>query len=273
MAKIDLTSFEWREVVFQGKNKEYGAYKMRSDSNHRHNVAILIVAVATIVGINIPRFTSIFKQKAEVEYKDPYKFMNIDDLKDDKKIEEKVIKPTPPPPDLIKTIKFVPPKIVENEDIRENEGIKPQSELNVSPVRISTVENLEGSLTGKTENPILSGSGSGTGDGDDNTIQTYIEQMPVYPGGEQELLNFIGINLRYPVIDQENNVQGRVVLRFVVTKTGTVDKVEVLQSLSRSADNEAVRVIKLLPKFIPGKQNGKNVSVWFTLPVTFKLQD
>jgi len=271
MAKIDLTSFEWREVVFQGKNKEYGAYKMRSESNHRHNVAILTIAVATIVGINIPRLTSIFKPKEKVEYTDPYRFMNIDDLKDEKKIEEKIIKPTPPPPDLIKTIKFVPPRIVENDDIAENEGIKPQSKLNDSPVRISSVENLQGSLTGRTE--ITELTNSGTGDGDDNTIQTYIEQMPLFPGGERELLTFIGKNLIYPVIDQENNVQGKVVLRFVVSKTGAVDKVEIIQSLSRTADNEAVRVVKMLPKFIPGKQNGKNVAVWFTLPVTFKLQD
>ena len=271
MAKIDLTSFEWRELVFHGKNKEYGAYKMRSESDHRHNVAVLIVAVVTIVGINIPRFASMFKPKVEVVYDDPYKFMSIDDLKDDKKEVEPIVAATPPPPDLIQTVQFVPPRIVENIDNPESEGVKPQSDLNASPARISTVTNTEGSLTGTVEKSDLTITGSG--DGEDNTPLISIEQMPLFPGGEQELIKYIGENLRYPVIDQENNVQGRVVLRFVVTKTGTVDKIEVLGSLSQSADNEAIRVVKSLPKFIPGRQNGKNVSVWFTLPVTFKLQE
>lgn len=271
MAKIDLTSFEWRELVFHGKNKEYGAYKMRSESDHRHNVAVLIVAVVTIVGINIPRFASMFKPKVDVIYDDPYKFMSIDDLKDDKKEEKQVIAATPPPPDLIRTIKFVPPRVVENIENSESETVKPQSELNASPVRISTTTNAEGSLFGKIEKSDLPASGSG--DGEDCVPQISIEQMPLFPGGENELLKYIGENLRYPVIDQENNVQGRVILRFVVTKTGAVDRIEVLRSLSHSADNEAIRVVKSLPKFIPGRQNGKNVSVWFTLPVTFKLQE
>ena len=270
MAKIDLTSFEWRELVFQGKNKEYGAYKMRSESDHRHNVAVLIVAVVTIVGINIPRFTSIFKSKVEIEYKDPYKFVNIDDLKDKNKVVDPV--KTTPPPDMAKTVRFVAPKVVEDIDAPNEGGIIAQSDLDASHGKISLFTNQEGSLTGTVEKPEIPGTGSGNAD-DDNTIQTYIEQMPLFPGGEQELLKYIGENLKYPIIDQENNVQGKVVLRFVVTKTGAVDKVEILSSLSHSADNEAIRVVRSLPKFVPGKQNGKNVAVWFTLPVTFKLQE
>ena len=271
MAKIDLTSYEWRELVFHGKNKEYGAYKMRSESDHRHNVAVLIVAVVTIVGINVPRFASMFKPKVEVEYKDAYEFITIDHSKDENKVVDPIIK-TPPPPDVIKTVRFVAPKVVDDVEVPEEGGIKPQSDLDASHGRISIVTNLEGSLTGKVERNEIPGTGTGSGDGDDNTIQTCIEQMPVFPGGEQELLNYIGKNLRYPVIDQENNVQGKVILRFVVTKTGLVDKVEILRSLSHSSDNEAIRVVKSLPRFIPGKQNGRTVSVWYTLPVTFKLE-
>ena len=270
MAKFDLTSVEWRELIFQGKNKEYGAYKMRSESEIRHSVAILIVAIGTIVGINFPRFASMFKPKVDVVYNDPYQFMNIDDLKDEKKEEEQIVAATPPPPDLIQTIRFLPPKIVENIENTESEGIKPQSELNASLARISNINNEEGSLTGKIEKPEI--QTSGTGDDDDNAVQITIEQMPAFPGGEQELLNYIGRNVRYPVIDMENNVQGKVILRFVVTKTGAVDKVEILRSLSQSSDNEAIRVVKSLPRFIPGKQNGRSVSVWYTLPVTFKLE-
>ena len=82
-------------------------------------------------------------------------------------------------------------------------------------------------------------------------------------------MKFIRDNLKYPVIAQENGIQGRVILRFVVSKTGTIDNVTVLRSLDPTCDKEAIRVVKSMPKWIPGKQNGNNVPVYFTLPVVF----
>lgn len=104
--------------------------------------------------------------------------------------------------------------------------------------------------------------------------QTYdvVEQMPQFPGGEKELLYFISKYLKYPVIAQENGIQGKVVCRFVITKYGVVNRVEVIRSLDPACDKEAIRVIKSLPSFIPGKQNGVNVNVWYTLPINFKLE-
>jgi len=100
-----------------------------------------------------------------------------------------------------------------------------------------------------------------------------MEQMPQYPGGESELLNFVGKNLRYPESSFKNKIQGKVIVRFVVTESGEVDKIQVVRSLQAECDKEAIRVIKLLPKFIPGKQNGKNTKVLYTLPITFKLEE
>ena len=99
-----------------------------------------------------------------------------------------------------------------------------------------------------------------------------VEKMPQYPGGEKELMNFIGRNIRYPIIAQENGIQGRVIVRFVVSSTGKVSDVQVLRSLDPSCDKEAVRVIKMLPEWIPGEQNGEKVAVYYTLPITFKLK-
>ena len=105
----------------------------------------------------------------------------------------------------------------------------------------------------------------------EDEVLTVVEQMPVYPGGEKALLAFIGANLHYPVIAQENGIQGTIIVRFVVTKTGSVDKVEVLRSLDPACDKEAVRVINLLPQWVPGKQKGENVSVYYALPIKYKL--
>ena len=95
--------------------------------------------------------------------------------------------------------------------------------------------------------------------------------MPTFPGGVTELMKFISDNLNYPVIAQEYGIQGRVILRFVVSKTGAIDNVTVLRSLDPTCDKEAIRVVKSMHKWIQGKQNGKNVQVNYTMPVVIKL--
>ena len=104
------------------------------------------------------------------------------------------------------------------------------------------------------------------------SIYDVVEQTPQFPGGDKKLIEFISKNIHYPLIAQENGIQGRVIVRFVVTRTGKVDKCEVLRSLNPGCDREALRVIRLLPQWIPGKQNGENVSVWYTIPINFKLR-
>ena len=96
--------------------------------------------------------------------------------------------------------------------------------------------------------------------------------MPRFPGGEAELMKYLSSHINYPTMAMENNVQGRVVVQFVVTKTGKIGEVKVVRSVDRDLDKEAVRVCKTLPDFIPGKMNGQAVNVWYTLPVSFKLQ-
>ena len=106
----------------------------------------------------------------------------------------------------------------------------------------------------------------------DERIFTVVEQMPQFPGGEAVLMSSIAQNLKYPVIAQENGIQGKVIVRFLVEKDGSISKVEVVRSLDPACDKEAIRLIRSLPKFIPAKQNGVNVAVWYTLPITFKLK-
>lgn len=103
-------------------------------------------------------------------------------------------------------------------------------------------------------------------------IFTVIEQMPVYPGGEEELMNYISKNLIYPASALRDGIQGKVICRFIVTSRGRIEKSEVVRSLDPYCDKEALRVLRSLPVFIPGKQNGVNVSVWYTLPVVFKIK-
>ena len=103
-------------------------------------------------------------------------------------------------------------------------------------------------------------------------IFSFVEQNPEFPGGDVELIKFLQKNIQYPQMERDNDIQGKVLLRFVVREDGSVSDVTVARSVSPGLDKEAVRVVKLLPKFKPGKQQGKAVPVYFNLPVVFKLQ-
>ena len=106
---------------------------------------------------------------------------------------------------------------------------------------------------------------------EDDVIYRSVEQMPRFPGGEAALMKYINTHIQYPAEALKNRIEGRAVVQFVVEKTGNIGEVKVVRSLGKDLDKEAVRVIKSLPKFTPGRQNGKAVSVWYTLPVIFKL--
>ena len=103
-------------------------------------------------------------------------------------------------------------------------------------------------------------------------VYNSVEQMPEFPGGMEEMMKFLQMNIQYPANAAKNNVEGRVVLQFVVKKDGQIGEVKIARSVDPELDAEAVRVVKSMPNFIPGRQDGKPVAVWYTLPISFKLQ-
>jgi len=107
---------------------------------------------------------------------------------------------------------------------------------------------------------------------EEQVIFQVVEEMPHFPGGEEALMKWLSENIRYPVIAQENGIQGRVICQFVVNSDGSIVDIQVVRGVHPSLDEEAVRVIKSMPKWIPGKQRGKPVRVRFTLPINFRLQ-
>jgi len=271
MAKIDLTSNEWRELIFQDRNKEFGAFKMRSESESRHNLAMLIVVAFVIVGLSIPKFLNLEKSNQQEDKLGVVDLMQINHPETEKEIEREVKPIAPPLPEFAKSIRFIVPVIMDDvADLNESEGIPSQSVLNNSDAVVSTVSE-EGSANGTILKSEWREEQAGSLDGNE-VVYTSIEQMAQFPGGESELLKYISKNLIYPAKDLENNVQGKVVLRFVVSKTGLVNNVEIIRSLTPTSDNEAIRVVRSLPRFIPGKQNGVNVSVWYILPISYKLE-
>ena len=106
----------------------------------------------------------------------------------------------------------------------------------------------------------------------DDIPYVVVEEMPMFTGGDSSLLAYINQNTRYPETAKKNNIQGKVILRFCVTSKGTVDRISVLRGVDPEIDAEAVRVVSSLPAFVPGKQGGKPVPVWYMVPVTFALK-
>ena len=247
MAKIDLTSPEWCELIFQGKNKAYGAYKMRANSPKRHTWAMVIVVIIAAIGFSIPTLVKLATPKQKEV---------MTEVTTLSQLEEPEVKQE---------------EFKKDEEVRDDEEIKSQEELTQTKVAISIADvkgndELNGKDIAELKEVITKAPEA------EEKTYTMVEQMPQFPGGDRELLSFIAKNLHYPTIAQEKGIQGKVFVRFVVSATGDVKDVKVMRSLDPYCDKEAIRVIQSLPKWIPGRQNGRNVPVYYTVPITFKLQ-
>ena len=158
--------------------------------------------------------------------------------------------PPPPPPPAVQEVEVlnVVEDNVETESIEVNTEETEQEVVIAAPVEAPVEEEEE------------------------EVVFVVVESMPEFPGGQQALFKYLSENVKYPVIAQENGIQGRVICQFVVNKDGSLEDIQVVRGVDKALDNEAIRVIKTMPKWNPGKQRGKPVRVRFTLPVNFKLQ-
>jgi len=269
---FDLNSQKWLSLVFEGKNKQYGAYVHREESSNQHLKAMFIVTIVALLAIFLPGIIkSVIPAKGEIEQVSDVNLSQIDlkqEVPPENKIEQIVV---PPPPELKTTVAFTPPVVTKDENIKDEELVKTQQDLTETKADIS-VADVKGSETGKVDIADLQ-EHKVVVEEKKPEIFSHVEVMPEFPGGQSALLKWLGDNIIYPTIAQEQGIQGRVTLRFVVKPDGSVDDVQVVKGLDPSCDKEAVRVVKKMPKWIPGKQNGNPVYVYFSLPVTFKLQN
>lgn len=282
MSKVDIISQEWCDLVFEGRNKGYGAYDLRSKAGKRHLWAVIdiLIAIAVIAGIifTYAKASEAIRNAQGVEVEQVTELSQL--KKDEPKKEEKKIEvpQEQPKQELQKvavkaSIAFTVPDIVDQVD--ETKKIKNQEELSRSTISIATQDYVGDSKDGINiddlkENQIQGGSQAPPEE--DTKVYTVVEQNPVFPGGDAALLKYVNSHIKYPEIARDQEIQGVVTLRFVVLEDGRVGEVQVAKSLEPHCDAEAIRVIKSLPRFTPGKQQGKPVRVWFTLPVRYVIQ-
>jgi protein TonB len=264
--KINIYSRDWTEIVFKDKNKSYGAYFLRNIYNDTITRAAIISITFSILAIGFPKIVEWINGKMDNTEK--VKVIEVTNLMEPPPIDKNEPPPPPPPPEppppLKTTIKYVAPVIVE--DAKAEEAPPPTvEELKDVEVGTKTQEgDPEGQEAGLADAPVDAAP----------AIFTIVEQMPTFPGGEAELVKYLQKNINYPAMERENNIVGTVFLTFVVDPEGKISDIKVLRGVSGgpNLEKEAIRVIKSMPTWKPGKQNGKSVSVQFNLPVRFSLK-
>jgi protein TonB len=265
--KVNIFNNEWCDILFKDRNKEYGAYIARRLSNKNHFKAIVITIVVFTIAIIAPSTLKKILPKGERKNVEVTELSNlileakkIDQIKEIKVEEIKPIKAT---------IKFTPPVIKPDEEVNDTAVMKTVEELNISKSAISTTDQK-----GVFDDPNAVDIGELNQIVEDTVSPPLyvVEQMPSFPGGDQELRKYIAENVKYPEIAKENGIQGRVFIQFVINQKGKVTNAIIVRGIDPSCDKEALRVIKSMPDWIPGKQSGVPVRVQFVVPVNFVLQ-
>lgn len=253
------------DMVFENRNKSYGAYILRKIYNKHVTISTIAASSLFILLLATPSIIKAFSKVMEVTKEVDYSEVVLDQAPPQDKNEP----PPPiiePPPPLTSTVQFTPPVPVEDNLVREN--------------RVVTVDDLQDVDAGPTTQEgdpngvdrSLDDSNKGPVEVEDNTIPTYVEIMPEFPGGEAALMAYVKKNIVYPQVALDNDIQGKVTVDFVVGKDGTIRDVKVIKGIGFGCDQEAVRVVTRMPTWTPGRQNGRNVAVSYKLPIKFSTR-
>lgn len=276
MSKIDLISNDWVDLIFEGKNQAYGAYKLRKGTSRRNIISIIIVVVVALLAFSIVAIKKIVDANMEkVASTQVTELSNLDQKQKKAEVKKqiKVQEPEKVVERVKSSVKFTAPVIKKDSEVKPEDEIKTQDQLMQNKAAIGSFD-VKGNddangevlkakeVIAQPEPPKI----------EENKVFDMVEEMPSFPGGQAALMQFLQSNTHYPAVAQENGVQGRVTVSFVVEKDGSITDVQVARSADPSLDKEAIRVVKSMPRWTPGRQNGSTVRVKFNVPVTFKLQ-
>ncbi len=258
MANENLKAPSFDDIVFEIRNKEYGAYRLRKKYNRNVLISLLVGILILGTAVITPYLNAkAVENKKRAERQVEIKMENLNTP------AEQVAPPPPPPPppaEVVQQARYVPPVVVDSVKPEENMKLMSADQANVEVKNDQVVEEVQQAKEEVQEveaepEPFV-----------------VVEEMPMFPGGDAALLIYISEHTNYPEVAKENNIQGRVIVRFCVTSKGGVSQVTVLKGVDPELDKEAVRVVGTLPTFKPGKQGGKPVPVWYMVPITFTLK-
>lgn len=294
MAKIDLYDPKWVEMVFANKNKEYGAYKLRKGTSLRNIKALAILLIAAFLGGGYLAYQikkhnddlaaqAAYAAKMEAAALEQAKKEQAERKKQQPKAEPKKIEPEKVVPQTRATVKFTAPVIKDDKDVKEE--MPPMVKMNKETKAIGS-ESKEGvndrtevaarstvatpdQIVPKIEAPKVEAKQEAPAEDIATKVFTVAEQMPTFKG---DVNSWLSSHITYPAVAAENGVQGKVIVKFVVGRDGSVSQAQVLRGVDPALDREALRVVNSMPKWNPGMNNGQAANVWLTLPITFRLQ-
>ncbi|MCA6422271.1 MAG: energy transducer TonB [Flavobacterium sp.] len=257
--KLDLFKRQWIDIVFEGKNKAYGAYELRKENPKTTLRALIIGAIIFGLAVSAPLIISFLPDFSKNEEVLDQKIVTI---KLPPKEQPKDLPPPPPPPPKVDQVKFVKPVVAKTEEIVE----EPPKVEEIKDKKLGD-ETIKGDPDAPlTVEPV--GNGPSVVE-EDNTIYNTagIEVKPDFPGGLDKFYKFIGKNFQVP---EEEGLKGRVFVTFVVEKDGSLTDIKVIRDIGYGTGKEAIRVLKSCPRWNPGEQNGKKVRVLYSLPITIQ---
>ena len=263
--KIEAPSFD--DIVFEKRNKEYGAYMLRKKYPRTLAIAFLIGAVALCAAIITPYINAVKVQKEGVKVEEKVVEVVMETFETP---TEQIAAPPPPPPEapveaVTQQAKYVPPVVVDSVSPEDEAQFMTADEIAQTFVDEEVEEIIE--VVEVVAEEII------TEEEPEPEPFITVEEMPSYPGGDAALLQYVMNEIVYPEAARENNIQGSVFIRFCVTATGEIGQVQVLRGVDPEIDAEAVRAVKTIKGFRPGKQGGVAVPVWYQLPINFKLEN
>ena len=261
--KIDLFENKWLDIVFEGRNKSYGAYDLRKKNTSTNIRAFIIGAVIFAFAVATPMLMELIPDSSEEDTTLNEKIVTVKlPPKEDKPKEN--IPPPPPPPPKVDVQKFVKPVVAKtNEVTEEPPKVEEIKDKNLGKETIKGDPNADLVLTPPGDGPKQAEVT------EDNTIYNSagIEVKPEFPGGIQKWYSFLKNNFQAP---DEPGLKGKVIVSFVVEKDGSLTDIKVLRDIGFGTGKEAERVLKKGPRWTPAEQNGKKVRCSYTLPITLQ---
>jgi protein TonB len=259
--KLDLLKRQWIDIVFEGRNKAYGAYELRKENSKTTLRSLLIGAFIFGVAVASPLIANLIPDSSDEDANLDKKIVTI--KLPPKEEQPKDLPPPPPPPPKVDQVKFVKPVVAKTEEIVEE------------PPKMEEIKDKklgDETIKGDPDAPLtLEDAGTGPSqvvEEDNNIYNTAgIEVKPDFPGGLEKFYKFIGKNFQVP---EEEGLKGKIFVTFVVEKDGSLTDIKVLRDIGYGTGKEAIRVLKSCPKWNPGEQNGKKVRVLYSLPISIQ---
>ncbi len=288
MAKssVDLTSRAWNDLIFEGKNKDFGAYQIRKQSDKRHNMAMLYMLIGLVVV-----FFLILGYSKYSDYRAEQKALELKEQREKMMQAQMAEQEAEPEEEEVEEQKFEQPEVEVPEEVLATVQVTQIAIVDADKVK-NEVMDMDTQKEDNTARGVVTQEGSDDADKfkavqeqvvvkepepevkhKEEEIFVAVEQQAEFPGGQAALMKWLSNNIRYPESAQQNDIQGRVIVKFVVEKDGSIGNATILKGVDRDLDREAIRVVKKMPKWQPGKNNGVAVRSYFNLPVTFRLQN